>query len=517
VTEYLWNKIVADDNGKVVTVMDIKGVGIYDLMGDALDFIKLASSRIQLHYPERCSKMFIINAPMLFNILWRVISPMIHENTRKKITILGDDKSEMLKYIDVKELPSEYGGLHPLGSCRLELGLRDYVRSIAPGQSLFNVLAPASRRSGDVCVLSTGSDKEPWLSHDDDVATDSGASESSESEEDEWERLSSWTAAAARSMYAPSISSMGAMRERFGVSAVDVEQQAERSRLGCKSSQAHLGQENAFVYDAVSKRWVLDDPTSDSEALLDVSEREIVRAIEAAHVRWVRPKKEWRKCDRHFAYLAGLYFAWRVQLAAIMLCIPILLLLPLLKGGFGMKIRHISTIVIVAHLLQLLTLLAPHVMKTQKWIEDPKNGTIVLFRNISQMLGISLGIIGFNIVVNRDIPLGKTLTYLMLSLCIYVISSTQITCSLGVTSLFSLSHMPHIFINFILHAADGLGGCIALVIMSSLFGDAGVSKYNSYMCAPFVIGAMTNLGIAYLSLHFNYPPYLSANYIVPPL
>ena len=75
----------------MVSILDVENVGIMDLRGNALEFLKSASKIVQLHYVERSSKMFIINAPSWFSVLWKVVAPMLHENTRRKINILGKD------------------------------------------------------------------------------------------------------------------------------------------------------------------------------------------------------------------------------------------------------------------------------------------------------------------------------------------------------------------------------------------------------------------------------------------
>ena len=56
----------------MISILDVENVGIMDLRGDALEFLKAASKVVQLHYVERSHKMFILNAPSWFNVLWKV-------------------------------------------------------------------------------------------------------------------------------------------------------------------------------------------------------------------------------------------------------------------------------------------------------------------------------------------------------------------------------------------------------------------------------------------------------------
>jgi CRAL/TRIO domain len=133
--EYLWTHICSDqDNGQVVTILDIKGVGLSDLMGDALEFLKMTAKVVQEHYVERCRKMFIVNAPFYFNVLWRMVLPLLNANTAKKIVVLGSDKSELFELVDHRHIPIEYGGSGPpLGSSREEQTYREYVEKLNAG------------------------------------------------------------------------------------------------------------------------------------------------------------------------------------------------------------------------------------------------------------------------------------------------------------------------------------------------------------------------------------------------
>jgi hypothetical protein len=85
ITEYLWRVIEPDDAGRSVTVLDVSGIGMSDLGGEVLDFIKRASAFTGAHYPERSSMIFIINIPGWFNMIWRMIKPLIDPVTREKV------------------------------------------------------------------------------------------------------------------------------------------------------------------------------------------------------------------------------------------------------------------------------------------------------------------------------------------------------------------------------------------------------------------------------------------------
>lgn len=87
ITEYLWRVIEPSDTGRSVTVLDVSGIGMSDLGGEVLDFIKRASSFTGAHYPERSAHIFIINIPGWFNMIWRMVKPLIDPVTREKVRL----------------------------------------------------------------------------------------------------------------------------------------------------------------------------------------------------------------------------------------------------------------------------------------------------------------------------------------------------------------------------------------------------------------------------------------------
>lgn len=56
--------------------------------------------------------VLISRAPRVFPILWTLVLPFIHENTRKKFMVNSNENiiTELSKYIDTKYLPDFLGG-----------------------------------------------------------------------------------------------------------------------------------------------------------------------------------------------------------------------------------------------------------------------------------------------------------------------------------------------------------------------------------------------------------------------
>ncbi|KAI9999059.1 hypothetical protein PInf_003738 [Phytophthora infestans] len=112
ITEYLWRVVEPNDSGRSITVLDVTGIGMYDLGGEVLDFIKRASAFTGAHYPERSAHIFIINIPGWFNMIWRMVKPMIDPVTREKVHMLKGSAilKELETLIDPENIPSDFGG-----------------------------------------------------------------------------------------------------------------------------------------------------------------------------------------------------------------------------------------------------------------------------------------------------------------------------------------------------------------------------------------------------------------------
>ncbi|TQE12865.1 hypothetical protein C1H46_001511 [Malus baccata] len=68
------------------------------------------------YYPERLGKMYIVHAPLIFMMVWKIVYPFIDNKTKKKILFVKNKmlKSTLLEEIDESQLPEIYGGKLPL-------------------------------------------------------------------------------------------------------------------------------------------------------------------------------------------------------------------------------------------------------------------------------------------------------------------------------------------------------------------------------------------------------------------
>ncbi|OUC47138.1 putative CRAL/TRIO domain protein [Trichinella nativa] len=88
-----------------------EGIGSQHLWKPGVDIFLQIASNLEQHAPEILYKLYVINAPSIFNMIYSIIRPVLDENTKRKIQILGDDYKEALqKDIPAKYIPAYYGG-----------------------------------------------------------------------------------------------------------------------------------------------------------------------------------------------------------------------------------------------------------------------------------------------------------------------------------------------------------------------------------------------------------------------
>jgi hypothetical protein len=116
ISEYEWQMLCRDDLKTSIFVVDLHGIRLSDFIGETVDFVKKASTIAVQHYPERAGKVFIVNVPRWFQLIWKTLRPLLPEATIEKIFILRG-KHEIIeslqKHIPLCNIPPEYGGKSP--------------------------------------------------------------------------------------------------------------------------------------------------------------------------------------------------------------------------------------------------------------------------------------------------------------------------------------------------------------------------------------------------------------------
>ncbi|CAB9496664.1 SEC14-like protein 5 [Seminavis robusta] len=105
VFEYCWNIMhphetaATDPDALMIGILDMQGLHLGLLRkGDLISFVKEFVGMIDAHYPTRGLKTYMINAPQWFNMVWKLVSPIMRESTKEKIVLYsaGDDQDEAL-------------------------------------------------------------------------------------------------------------------------------------------------------------------------------------------------------------------------------------------------------------------------------------------------------------------------------------------------------------------------------------------------------------------------------------
>jgi hypothetical protein len=98
-------------------VIDAAGWNLSLATSDAFTFIKGMAVTDSAHYPERLGTLLVINAPSVLAISWRVIQEFLDPVTKEKIQIYSTNRAKwepvLRQYVDVDQLPVQYGGTVP--------------------------------------------------------------------------------------------------------------------------------------------------------------------------------------------------------------------------------------------------------------------------------------------------------------------------------------------------------------------------------------------------------------------
>jgi hypothetical protein len=115
VMERIRERVKAFGTDRVTVILDCRGIGV-SVLADlkALNFLKTMAQTDQVSFPENMRKLFVVNAPMAFSTIWKMVKPLLDERTQKKVHIIGKDfQKVLLEHIDMGELPADYGGSGP--------------------------------------------------------------------------------------------------------------------------------------------------------------------------------------------------------------------------------------------------------------------------------------------------------------------------------------------------------------------------------------------------------------------
>jgi hypothetical protein len=93
-----------------VTVIDLQSLGLAHRR--IVPYLQGLSHIDASFYPARCAKVFVINPPWVFPVLFNLAWVFLDDITKSRIFVLAHDPhyTELRKHISMDQLPKEYGG-----------------------------------------------------------------------------------------------------------------------------------------------------------------------------------------------------------------------------------------------------------------------------------------------------------------------------------------------------------------------------------------------------------------------
>lgn len=128
--EYLWKILEPDANATMTSVIDLSGLNLSVLTKpELLNVVQKFCSTMDAHFPLRSHRTLLINAPRWFGGLFKMISPLLRESTKQKISILskGKKQQEVLKSLLVECEVGDNLTVEDIAPTEMEKHLRDFV------------------------------------------------------------------------------------------------------------------------------------------------------------------------------------------------------------------------------------------------------------------------------------------------------------------------------------------------------------------------------------------------------
>ena len=86
---------------KTTAVMDLEGMRLGQVTSDFITLVKSMAQVDQARYPETMGRVFIINTPSAFPMVWRMIKPFLDPVVASKIGIYGSRREWEPVFLDV--------------------------------------------------------------------------------------------------------------------------------------------------------------------------------------------------------------------------------------------------------------------------------------------------------------------------------------------------------------------------------------------------------------------------------
>lgn len=74
---------------RITRIIDLDGLSMRHASNNMIRFIRSNLAIAQSHFVEFMAHAIVINAPAAFTMIWKMIKPLLHERTVKKVVITG--------------------------------------------------------------------------------------------------------------------------------------------------------------------------------------------------------------------------------------------------------------------------------------------------------------------------------------------------------------------------------------------------------------------------------------------
>jgi len=135
-TEYMYKYLEPlDPGGKAVNVYDLSKMTFASLFSSKhLTYSKRIMQLCNAFYPERADKIFFVNVPRFFAMIFKIASSFMDVKTQKKVVVCSPDYHEFIEYVGASSVPSRYGGTDTLelGESPEEASFIQWLLSLPP-------------------------------------------------------------------------------------------------------------------------------------------------------------------------------------------------------------------------------------------------------------------------------------------------------------------------------------------------------------------------------------------------
>ena len=87
-----------------VEIVDMDGEGVSGYLSrgrGAVRAMETVTKVMDRYYPERICKVYIVNVPRIFYMIWSIVKRMVPETTLRKLEIFADSEAERRRFLDM--------------------------------------------------------------------------------------------------------------------------------------------------------------------------------------------------------------------------------------------------------------------------------------------------------------------------------------------------------------------------------------------------------------------------------